>query len=294
MKKGVFMQFLSNAHTHTSYCDGKNSITEMLQAAQKLGFVSLGFSGHADQGFDHAYSMGQGRQAAYFKALKEMQSLMQQQKTVPRIWVGLEEDAFVDDDCKSKNKAEFDYIIGSTHYLCRDFQGQCVSVDGDVAVLRNYVQKQLDGDMLAMVKQYYDIHVHHALLNRPDIIGHFDIVCKYASKEEENALFDEQSKAYRRIALNALEAVRTCEAVLEVNVGSMVPPKKRLYPYPSRELLGAWRELKGEVTLTSDCHDAAYLDYKFSETLHELKTLGYRYVKRLGTGNELWETIEMP
>ena len=32
------MSFLSNAHTHTTYCDGRSTIAEQLAAAQALGF----------------------------------------------------------------------------------------------------------------------------------------------------------------------------------------------------------------------------------------------------------------
>ena len=36
----------SNAHTHTTFCDGKNTVEEMVQAAIDRNFVSLGFSVH--------------------------------------------------------------------------------------------------------------------------------------------------------------------------------------------------------------------------------------------------------
>ena len=41
------MKYLQNLHTHTTYCDGKNTAEEMVQKAIELGFKSLGFSGHA-------------------------------------------------------------------------------------------------------------------------------------------------------------------------------------------------------------------------------------------------------
>ena len=41
----------SNLHTHSLYCDGRNTIDEMIQAAIRAGFESLGFSGHCHTGF---------------------------------------------------------------------------------------------------------------------------------------------------------------------------------------------------------------------------------------------------
>ena len=35
-----------NFHTHTTYCDGKESAESMIQAALQKGFTRLGFSGH--------------------------------------------------------------------------------------------------------------------------------------------------------------------------------------------------------------------------------------------------------
>jgi histidinol-phosphatase (PHP family) len=38
----------SNFHTHTLFCDGKNTAEEMVQQALANGFEQLGFSGHMD------------------------------------------------------------------------------------------------------------------------------------------------------------------------------------------------------------------------------------------------------
>ena len=35
-----------NLHTHCTYCDGKNTLEEMVLAAIDKGFSSLGFSSH--------------------------------------------------------------------------------------------------------------------------------------------------------------------------------------------------------------------------------------------------------
>ena len=42
------MPLLANFHTHTTFCDGKNTAEEMVRQAISLGFSQLGFSGHMD------------------------------------------------------------------------------------------------------------------------------------------------------------------------------------------------------------------------------------------------------
>ncbi|MEG0741572.1 MAG: PHP domain-containing protein [Clostridia bacterium] len=279
------MKFLSNAHTHTTYCDGKTSIVEMIAAAQRLGFVSLGFSGHADQAFDGAYSMIDGRQEAYFEELRALQAL----KGTPRLWVGLELDALADEPCRKKAYAQSDYVIGSTHYLCREYAPGLPAVDGDPALLRQYVDERLDGDGIAMARAYYAIHAEMLLRDRPTIIGHFDVVRKHAAR---HGFFDENGALYRLVALDALERSFPCGGVLEVNTGGMARGYLNM-PYPTKELLGAWREMGGETTITSDCHDASRLDYGFDAALRLLASAGYRRVLRLGTGEALWEDMRV-
>ena len=109
------MTFPSNAHTHSRWCDGADAIPAMVEAARALGFVSLGFSGHAWQGFDPDYSMAPDVQAGYFAELRALQAAPE--PGFPRLWAGLELDALAHPDCRRAACAEADYLIGSAHYL---------------------------------------------------------------------------------------------------------------------------------------------------------------------------------
>ena len=51
------MKYLQNLHTHTTFCDGKNTCRELIERAIELGFNSIGFSGHGYTPFDIKYSM---------------------------------------------------------------------------------------------------------------------------------------------------------------------------------------------------------------------------------------------
>ena len=275
------MTFVSNAHTHSRWCDGLDAIPDMVEAARALGFVSLGFSSHARQGFDPAYSMAPDAQAGYFAELRALQG----EPGLPRLWAGLELDALAHPDCRREAFAHADYVIGSAHYLCESYSGVPVAVDGDPVLLRRYVDEVYHGDGLAMARDYFAIEVKALLRDRPQIIGHFDLLRKYAARL---SLFDEADPAYRRLALSALEQAFPCGGVLEINTGGMA----RGYlttPYPTLELLCAWRELGGSITLTSDCHDRRYLAHAFPEAAALARQAGFRTALRLGVGNALWE-----
>ena len=53
------MKYMQNLHTHSTYCDGKDSIEGMIQSAIAQGFQSVGFSGHSYMYYapDHSMSL---------------------------------------------------------------------------------------------------------------------------------------------------------------------------------------------------------------------------------------------
>lgn len=277
------MTFLSNSHTHSTYSDGASTLAQTIEAARRLGFCSLGFSEHASQGFDTFYCMTEDGQREYFRELRAMR----ERYNDIRIWAGLELDYEADAEHTSAARANADYIIGSTHYIKLDFMGGCVAADGDAATLIRYAEAVYGGDLLRVAREYFDKHVRATLAFKPQIIGHFDLIRK---NEKTLSSLDVNGAAYRRLALDALERVYPSGAVLEVNTGGMA----RGYmdtPYPTLELLGAWREMGGRVTINSDCHNASLLDFAFDKAIALIRDAGYTSVVRLGTGGELWNEV---
>ncbi len=277
------MPFLSGCHTHSTHCDGKHTLREMLTAARDLRFVSYGFSSHAAQGFDNSYSMSLEQQENY---LKEARAL-QREFHAPRVWVGLELDSQSHEREVRHAFENTDYVLGSTHYLRLDGE-KFAAVDGPAELLKQWVDSHFAGDGLAMAREYFEIEAAFVQDVTPHVIGHFDLVRKHAAAL---GLFEENDPAYRKLALNALERCYNGQSVLEVNTGGMA----RGYldtPYPTLELLCAWREMGGEITLTSDCHDKTMLTYAYPQALALIREAGYDHLLRLGTGDELWERCE--
>ena len=161
------MRFLSNCHTHSRWCDGADDISALLEQAQALGFVSLGLSGHACQGFDPDYSMAPKAQRGYLSELRAMQRAARPGQ--PRLWAGLELDALADDRLRRAAYAKADYIIGSAHYLCGG--GEPVAVDGDPARLKRHVDAAFAGDGLEMARAYFALETEALLRDRPQVIG---------------------------------------------------------------------------------------------------------------------------
>ncbi|MGN0987098.1 MAG: PHP domain-containing protein, partial [Otoolea sp.] len=105
-------------HTHTTFCDGKNTPREMVEAAYRMGFTDFGISGHAD------FSMvepGFGMSDEALKAYKEeLLALREEYAGRMNLYIGIELDVL-----GPIQKAE--YAIGSVHAV--EKHGEIVCVD---------------------------------------------------------------------------------------------------------------------------------------------------------------------
>ena len=270
---------LSSPHVHTQFCDGRSTAEEMVQSALAHGFGSIGFSSHAKQYFDHRYAMDDERETNY---INEIHRLQEKYKKDIRIWLGTELDLF----CYAE-KSKFDYVIGSLHLLPTD--DYILGVDNTKDQLLKIRDQVFNGDGVAMAVEYFRYYGAYVFSQRPNIAGHMDLVRK---NNMAGDVFDESDPRYIKAALNALGMVKKSGAIIEVNTGAMSRYGAKS-PYPSRFLLEEWLKMGGEVMLSSDCHDAQHIMTGYAESVDLLLSVGFKTVKVLGTGDQLFETTEL-
>ena len=270
---------LSSPHVHTQFCDGRSTAEEQVRSALAHGFQSLGFSSHARQHFHPGACMTVESERAYIAEVRRLQAAYAGQI---RIWLGTELDLYACADT-----APYDYFIGSVHYL--PARNGFAAVDGDGAALKRFVEAEYNGDGLAMACDYYKFYAALMRCRRPLIGGHFDLVRKNNGAFH---LFDEADPRYRAAALQALEAARESGVILEVNTGGMAR-YGLASPYPDRDLLSAWHEMGGEVILASDCHYAPDIAACYDHAVALLRSVGYRSLRVLGTGDTLLEETDI-
>lgn len=261
---------LSNLHTHTVFCDGEHTVNQVVLSAIEKGFDSLGFSGHGYTGFDLTYCMKdtEGYIAAVTAAKQQFGNQLE-------IYLGVEEDAF----SPLKNRKAFDYIIGSSHYF--HIEGVYYAIDSSPAGFEKCVSL-FNGDVCRLAETYYAAFCDYLSVYKPDIIGHFDLITKFAESDTSPRLLD--NPMYRDIATHYLKQAMKTDCLFEVNTGA-VSRGYRTTPYPSVDLLHTLKENGGKVILSSDSHQAETLDYHFSETRALLKDIGFLYVYVLSNGS---------
>ena len=245
--------YKENFHSHTYYCDGKNSPAEMAKAASNLGFNALGFSGHAYiKDFECDWCMTPENTDKY---ISEINNLKSEYSGRMQIYCGTELDYFC-----TEVPGEYDFTIGSVHYL--NMGGEYQPVDSSLKEQQEAADNYFGGSLIEYAVEYYRL-VADVMnkLNTPDIIGHFDLVTKF---NEGNCAFDTQDKAYSDAWHNAVDALLPYNKPFEINTGA-IARGCRITPYPALDIADYIHSKGGYFIITSDCHNADYLDYGFEE-----------------------------
>ncbi len=252
---------LADYHVHSTYCDGKSTLRENIESACSMGMDIIGFSGHS-------YVEGAGycmtRQGTK-DYLSEATALKAEYKDKITVLCGLEKDYYSDDDEKI-----YDYVIGSLHYVTDG--EKLYDVDHSPSITRSIINDVFLGDELSYCEAYYSTLSRLFERVDADIIGHFDVINKFAEKGVD---FDRKNPRYINACTDALDSLLFNKVPFEINTGAM-SRGHRSEPYPSRDVLKYIKEKGGGIILNSDSHDAANLCYSFGLASSIAKECGFK------------------
>ena len=231
---------LRSYHTHSTYCDGSNTVEEMVKAAISAGMHSLGFSGHGTFPHDLRYCTRPENFPMYVEAVIACKEKYAGQI---EIYLGVEDDYYglrPDFPC--------DYIIGATHYMKKD--GVYYYVDYSQEVLQKAIDEGFGGDPYAMTAYYFQVVAQFPQRINLDFVGHFDLVTKF---NEGGRMFDEDNPRYWKPALETMEYLAKLGYAFEINTGA-ISRGYRTTPYPSKRLLQALCDFGGSIVFGCDSH----------------------------------------
>lgn len=278
------MKFLSNLHTHTFYCDGNNSAEDYIKKAVQLGFMSIGFSGHSyiagKIGEDWCMS-----EEGTLEYIRELENLREKYKNDIEVYIGLETDYYSGYKQDIKEKLPLDYIIGSVHLIKHELTGEYYSIDSSPEITEEGIR--VFGGIKNYIKKYYETLLKMVSEQKPDIIGHIDLVKKFNS---DNKYFNENDLWYIEIINETLEKIKDTSSIIEINTGAMSRGWTD-FPYPSQFILKLILEKNIPVTLNSDVHSVENIDYYFDESMAVIKETGFKKIKILK--NSKFQDIEI-
>lgn len=260
-----------NLHTHSIFCDGKDTIEEMTLEAISKGFDILGFSGHG------YLSIDDGSMRDIKGYISEVQRIKSKYASSIQIHLGIEEDMLG----RISEKAPFEYVIGSKHFL-----GE-IAVDYSKPVFDSLFESY-SGDYKKMCKDYYSDLSNMYDWQEVDVIGHLDLITKY---NEDESYFKFNDKDYMNIVCDCIDRLLINDKIFEVNTGAIARGYRKT-PYPSKNILEYLYAKNARICLNSDCHDKNYLDCAFESSLDLIQSCGFKELQILTKDGFVSEKIK--
>ncbi|MGE5315589.1 MAG: histidinol-phosphatase HisJ [Acidobacteriota bacterium] len=248
----------SDLHTHTYLCNhADGTAEEYIEKAVEYGFDMIGCTDHAPMpdNYDAKHRMTIEQFESVYKP--SVLALKERCRGSIDVKFGVESDFFpgTEEWVRAFHAAnEFDYVIGSVHYL-----GEW-GFDNPVFVHR-YEEENID----EIYERYYDHIRRSAESGLFDIIGHCDLVKKFGHRPKKN--FDE-------ILHETMKAVKRADIAIEINTSGLRKPVKEVYP--GERILAIASDLGIPLTLGSDAHTPGDVGRDFE--------LGRALIERYGGG----------
>jgi histidinol-phosphatase (PHP family) len=274
----------TNYHTHSTWCDGKASLEEMVQAAIQADLKILGFSSHSMYPFGTNWHLQPRCTTDYCTAV---QTLQKKYKDQIEILVGFEADYLPPVSFPEKERyAEFkpDFLIGSVHFITDEsLHHDCFTVDGSCKELEAGIQNCFNGDTKKAVQVYFATQRDMISRGGFDIIGHLDVIRK---RNDSMHLFNENDSWYKKELDATAKTVAKSGLIAEINTGGMARAGLKT-PYPSPDFLTLLNQYNVPIMINSDAHQTNGIAYKFEFAAQYARNAGYKEVQYLTKG--IWK-----
>ncbi len=225
---------MADYHIHTKLCGhASGEMEQYVEQALEAGLSEMGFSDHMPM----VSEMGAGLAMEPASLPGYVDETLELQKRYPEIKIklGIEADYFPGLEEESKkiiDQYEFDYVIGSVHFI------ENWGFDNI-----NQIDQWKEKDINQVYRDYYALLKRSAQSGLFDIIGHSDLVKKFGQKPSEDV-----SDSIREAA----QAFSEHNLVCEINTSGLRRPVSEIYP--SLDVLEIYREYDVPIIFGSDAH----------------------------------------
>lgn len=255
-----------NFHTHTQFCDGRDTMESIARAACDSGMKYLGFTPHSPIDIPSPCNMSREDVNKYMCEVDRLS------RELPiSIYTGMEIDFLSPSHGPAGHYYEdlgLDFCIGSVHFI-PDPNGEYVDIDGSSERFARNMHSHFRDDLRYVVETFYNQSGEMLATGKFDILGHFDKVAQNASVFETDL---EQQGWYNDLIDDYIKQIVSSDVIVEINTKAR-ESSGRFFPHERY-----WRSLiDSGVTLAvnSDAHYFSRITAGRAEAFEILKTLGY-------------------
>ncbi len=243
-------------HTHTRLCKhGEGTVEDYVRKAIEVGLDEVGCSDHSPlpDGFDGEHRMTLEEFTEFYRPWVD--EVREKFGKKIKVKFGIEADYLPGTEAftrKFLNENDFDYVIGSVHFL------------GDLGIDSRKNVYRYDGqDVYELYVQYFATLKNAAASGLFDIVGHCDVVKVFGYRPDRD---------YDDILRDAMKAIKGNDLVVEINTSGLRKPVREIYP--SEKILEIIREMRIPLTLGSDSHRPEDVGRDFDLALELVRKFG--------------------
>ncbi|HYY74150.1 MAG TPA: histidinol-phosphatase HisJ family protein [Solirubrobacterales bacterium] len=239
-----------------SFAFTAENVDRYMAAAQAAGVAELGCSEHV---YQFRQALGLWRHPFWKQqARDDLDAYCEFVRTTP-LRLGIEVDFVPGAEDRTRNLIEerdFDYVIGSVHFL----GNHAVDMEGEHDVWR------ADGDPDSIWRGYFELLAEAARSGLFDVLAHPDLVKKWGAgrppPERDPRFYYEP----------AVEAIAEAGVAVEVSTAGLRKPVGEIYPAPALGRMCV--EAGAAFSLSSDAHTPAEIGYAYDRAVEEMRSWG--------------------
>lgn len=264
-----------NLHTHTQFCDGRNTMGELAEAAKAAGFKYLGFTPHSPVCVQSPCNMTDDSLPLYFF---ETDRLAREYEGRMKIFRGMEIDYLSPDfgpHIDYFQKMELDYRLGSVHFVVTKDK-RFIDCDGYGERFLKNLHDYFGDDIRYVAETYLESVLKMIELGGFDILGHFDKIAGNAGLASPKI---EDEVWYQNLIEEIIRNAGAKELGIEINTKAFLE-KGRFFPAERW-----WPKLLSSgvpLLINSDAHYRDRINNGRAAALERLREIEKKRKRELG------------
>lgn len=243
-----------NFHSHTQFCDGRDTMEHFVQAAIDAGMKHYGFSPHAPIPVESPCNMSRDDVPAYLEEVKQLQATY---GNLIHLYAAMEIDytAVSGPADDYYHQLPLDYTIGSVHFIpVPDDATAAVDVDGSPERFIETMHSRFGDDIEWVVRAYYQQMMRMVDAGGFDVVGHLDKIGLNASVFQPGI---DKEPWYDRLVRDLIDNIMDHHLVIEVNTKQWT---RRGRLFPDVRYFSLLKHFGATIIFNSDTHEPHLVD----------------------------------
>ncbi len=255
-----------NLHTHSQFCDGRDTMEQIAEAACEAGLKHLAFTPHSPVPIESPCNMDKAKLPDYYAETDRLREIYAGRMNVMRSleidYLGPDYGPHID----WIQRLPLDFRLGSVHFVPNQ-DGVLLDCDGRFERFSQYLKDGYEGDLRYVVEKYFEQVLMMIERGGFELLGHFDKIAGNASQAWPGL---EDEGWYEALVDDVVSHAASAGLVVEINTKAYAD-KGRFYPAERW-----WDKLKRaglSFAIDSDAHYASKITAGREEAFSSLRKL---------------------